>query len=360
MRYLLALLILVGLAPAADQKPLVINPTTGKQEQLQPGNNLAIPDASGDLLTIGTGVQTAARTLTVPVLTGNATLMTLEETQTVTGAKTFSADITASGDILVGASSGNLYSIQARANGGTNIIGIGGGANCKVQGFTAAYAASTLYLQPLGGNLEIGNGTGISTFTSTTDATSKDAASVVLEGGLGVEKAVNIGTTLTVGTTLGVSGLSYLSGNIFVGSSSVQIGTPQHTGVGDAINFRMWNGSSDVIGLQLLKDSTLNGIDVLANTGNIYISTVGKGLYLKEGANAKMGVATLSGGTVTVNTTAVTANSRIYLTGQTLGTVVIPSNYGVSARVAATSFTILASQPTDTSDVAWMIVEPAP
>ncbi len=82
------------------------------------------------------------------------------------------------------------------------------------------------------------------------------------------------------------------------------------------------------------------------------------GLAVTEGANAKMGVATLVGGTVVVNTTAVTANSRIFLTCQALGTVAVPSGYGVSARVAATSFTILASAPTDTSVIAWMIVEP--
>jgi hypothetical protein len=87
-------------------------------------------------------------------------------------------------------------------------------------------------------------------------------------------------------------------------------------------------------------------------------ATVTIGLNIKEGANARMGAATLVGGTVVVATTAVTAVSRIFLAGQSLGTVTVPSSLTVSARTPATSFTILASQVTDTSVVAWQIVEP--
>jgi hypothetical protein len=94
-------------------------------------------------------------------------------------------------------------------------------------------------------------------------------------------------------------------------------------------------------------------------TGDVKIGTVSKGLYVKEGTNGTMGLATLSSGTVVVSTNKVTANSRILLTAQSLGTVTAPSALTVSARVASTSFTILASQLTDTSTVAWLIVEPA-
>jgi len=92
-------------------------------------------------------------------------------------------------------------------------------------------------------------------------------------------------------------------------------------------------------------------------SGDLRINTAGKGLLVKEGSNAKMGVATLVAGTVTVNTTAVTANSRIFLTHQNnSGTVGFVT---VSARTASTSFTILSSNAADTSNIAWMIVEPA-
>lgn len=86
------------------------------------------------------------------------------------------------------------------------------------------------------------------------------------------------------------------------------------------------------------------------------ISTIGKGLNVIEGTNARQGTATLVAGTVTVPCTAVTANSRIFLTAQNTGGT--PGALRVSARVAGTSFTITSTSGTDTSLVAYEIFEP--
>jgi hypothetical protein len=102
---------------------------------------------------------------------------------------------------------------------------------------------------------------------------------------------------------------------------------------------------------------TISDTDDMTIPGNIILSTAGDGLLIKEGSNACMGIATLSSGTVTVSTTKVTANSRIFLTMQSC---VSPTAVGISARVAGTSFTILSSSLMSTDTVAWMIVEPAP
>jgi hypothetical protein len=75
-----------------------------------------------------------------------------------------------------------------------------------------------------------------------------------------------------------------------------------------------------------------------------------------EGSNAKMGVATLVAGAATVANTSVTATSRIFLTSQADGGA--PGSLRVSARVAGTSFTITSSSGTDTSTIAYLIVEP--
>lgn len=91
--------------------------------------------------------------------------------------------------------------------------------------------------------------------------------------------------------------------------------------------------------------------------GNISIATAGNGLMVAEGSNAKMGTAALTAGAATVSTTAVTANSRIFLTSNTDGGT--PGFVRVSARVAGTSFTITSSSGTDTSTIAWMLVDPA-
>ncbi len=93
---------------------------------------------------------------------------------------------------------------------------------------------------------------------------------------------------------------------------------------------------------------------------DVKLETVGKGLYIKEGTNATMGVATLVLGVVVVNTTKVTANSRIFLTHNTLGTITVPVAVAVTARTAGTSFTITSANLTDTSTIAWVILEPAP
>lgn len=102
-------------------------------------------------------------------------------------------------------------------------------------------------------------------------------------------------------------------------------------------------------------DFTAFGGDAKALTAG----TVGGGLAVKEGTNGRSGVATLVAGTVTVANTSVTATTRIQLTAQSLGTVTAPKALAVTARTAGTSFTITSADATDTSVVAWFLVEPA-
>lgn len=92
--------------------------------------------------------------------------------------------------------------------------------------------------------------------------------------------------------------------------------------------------------------------------GNIAVTAIGSGLRVKEGTNAKMGTAVLVAGAVVVNTTAVTANSRIFLTSNVDGGTPA-SAVRVSARTAGTSFTITSPNALDTSTVAWIIFEPS-
>jgi hypothetical protein len=100
---------------------------------------------------------------------------------------------------------------------------------------------------------------------------------------------------------------------------------------------------------------TGTGVNELGD--NLKLTVAGSGLYIKEGSNATMGTATMVGGTVTVSTTKVTANSRIFLTvdapAGTLGSVY------VSTRTASTSFVITSTSALDTSTVSWVILEPA-
>ena len=98
---------------------------------------------------------------------------------------------------------------------------------------------------------------------------------------------------------------------------------------------------------------------VVTIAGNLSLGTAGNKLLIKEGSNASMGRSTLVAGTVTVNNTLVTATSEIFLSVQSLGTVAAPKAVAVTARTAGTSFTITSADATDTSVVAWHIIEPA-
>lgn len=104
---------------------------------------------------------------------------------------------------------------------------------------------------------------------------------------------------------------------------------------------------------------TLGNQDVMTldRTGNLSLVNEGGGLRVKEGSNCKQGVATLVAGSVVVSNTSVTANSRIFLTGQSDGGT--PGFLRVSARTAGTGFTITSSSGSDTSVVAYEIFEPA-
>jgi hypothetical protein len=101
---------------------------------------------------------------------------------------------------------------------------------------------------------------------------------------------------------------------------------------------------------------TVNGNSTV--NGNVVLGTAGNGLQVKEGTNARMGLGTLSGGTLVVANTSVTANTRIFLTAQSVGGTA--GALAVSARTPATSFTVLSTSGTDTSTFAWLLIEPAP
>ncbi|MFF3416820.1 hypothetical protein ACFYW9_19285 [Streptomyces sp. NPDC002698] len=97
--------------------------------------------------------------------------------------------------------------------------------------------------------------------------------------------------------------------------------------------------------------------DLHALSGNIGAYSAGYGIRIREGSNCKMGLTTLVAGTVTVNTTAVGANSRIMLTIQTASGSV--GSVYVNNRTAGSSFVIKSTNAADTSTVAWVILDPA-
>lgn len=106
-----------------------------------------------------------------------------------------------------------------------------------------------------------------------------------------------------------------------------------------------------------MAQSTYTTGHTFTENGSVGTKTSGFGLVIKEGTNARMGLVTLNGtSNVTVTTTAVAANSRIFLTTQTpSGTLGCPV---VVSKAAGASFIVKSTVAGDVSTVAWMIVEP--
>ena len=100
-------------------------------------------------------------------------------------------------------------------------------------------------------------------------------------------------------------------------------------------------------------------IAIIDNTKGLSLVNAGLGIQIKEGSNARMGVVTLVLGVKVVSNTSVTANSRIFLSVESLGTVTVPTVVAVTARTPGTSFTITSANLTDTSVISWFIMEPA-
>jgi hypothetical protein len=86
--------------------------------------------------------------------------------------------------------------------------------------------------------------------------------------------------------------------------------------------------------------------------GNLTMNAVGNKFLIPVGTNAVIGTGTLAAGTVTISTTAVTANSLIFLTDTSGST----GQLSVGTKTAGTSFVVNSSLVTDTSTFNWFII----
>jgi len=167
----------------------------------------------------------------------------------------------------------------------------------------------------------------------------------------------DVGTVAGTGTRGGVSFFNGFVGAINTepawnsGQRIMFIGNRTASPTGNpTAGFYLWGESGDAT-----IRSSGGGITSIGTAG-VSMQVAGQGLLIKEGTNATLGTATLVGGTITISTTKVTANSRIFVTIQSpSGT---PGAVYVSARTAGTSFDITSTRALDTSVVAWFIVEP--
>lgn len=189
---------------------------------------------------------------------------------------------------------------------------------------------------------------------------------------LSVTTSAVIGTTLTA--TGGLTTLAALTqvGTTLINASGAAVTTIGTGGTG-AVNIGNATGNTAVTG-SLTASTTLTATlgAITATNGNLVLGTAGNKILSTSvattttaGANS-FGSVTLSGGTATVSTTAVTANSLIVIWRQTVGATGAAAlgHLCHSTIVAATSFVINANltadatalATTDVSVVGWMII----
>lgn len=138
---------------------------------------------------------------------------------------------------------------------------------------------------------------------------------------------------------------------------TITTATDSVNGILSSTDHTTYTGYSASIALKApLASPTFTG-DINSSTGNLLVSTIGKGLSVKTGTSAKIGQATLIAGVKIVVNTSVTANSRVFLTVSTAGGT---QGFLKVTKVAGTSFTITSTNLTETSVIDWFIVESIP
>lgn len=173
-------------------------------------------------------------------------------------------------------------------------------------------------------------------------------------GATGGSQAHQINGTLTILNASGAM-LNVKDGGVFGTNADPSISFSDGSAIGGRIGYT--NAASNDFFVQNTRSGGLVRFPV---DGLEQFSIAGAtGVHLAEGSNRRMGNSSLSGGTVTISNTSVTATTRIFLTKQSSGTPVATGTVRISAVVPGTSFTITSDNAADTSDIAWVMFEPA-
>jgi len=108
------------------------------------------------------------------------------------------------------------------------------------------------------------------------------------------------------------------------------------------------------VGRTTIGTTTDNTVDILQVLGDVALTTAGNKIKIATGTNASVGTGTLSGGTVTISTTAVTANSLIFI--QYTGTLSNSGQLTIASKIAGTSFTVTSTNASDANTFNWWII----
>ncbi|KAG6559273.1 hypothetical protein RHABOEDO_001899 (plasmid) [Candidatus Rhabdochlamydia oedothoracis] len=170
-------------------------------------------------------------------------------------------------------------------------------------------------------------------------------------------------TANQMGDALGIWGIRGYNGTDFVTTSKASITmlaneTWTTNANGTAISFQITPPNSTT------PSEIVRALSTSASISGLAITRAGSGFMIKEGANARMGIARLvplflAPSSVTVANNTVTLNTRIFLTNNNPSGLALGEVF-VALVIPGVSFTIASIAMGDTSSIAWLLVEPAP
>lgn len=162
------------------------------------------------------------------------------------------------------------------------------------------------------------------------------------------------------GTTLRItgdgSGLPFKVVNNTAGNSTGVICNSAKGGIaiGDGAGKAIEALASNCTSVNLTIDGNTGAV---VSNGGYSFATVGGGITYKAGSNARTGSGALSGGTLAVTNTSVTANSQIFIQDTGGGVVGNIGSLYVASQTAATGFTVTSTNPLDTSNFKYYVFE---
>lgn len=270
---------------------------------------------------------------------------------------------------IVSKGSGGL-TLGNSSNGVTAISG----SSVTIRGTSISAASGTLTMTPGRSNTATSIpwsfvGSTASTLSTTVEATNiyfnmtaiqtHTAGAITLQRDFRVTPTTHAGTsamTITDAATFSIDGCTNAGTNMTI-TNSHGLYIPTIAVAGTVTNAYGITVAAPTNGATINAAINASG-DVLIASGNLKLNTAGNGLLIKSGSNARIGTGTLSGGTLTVSNTSVTANTRVFLTDTTSGAL---TNVGQLTVVttAGTGFVVTSSNVLDTSTFNWLLVESA-
>lgn len=301
-----------GFAGFSAQSSAPSTPSTGFRLYANSSNALSWKGSNGYTRTFDGTANTGNWSYTLQ--NANGIIPLLESTQTWSGVNTFSGTTTLNG------------LAQFNSNGNTNGLTIDATSAAGTAKTLQSYGNSPISFNPVGPGVIIGSTTYNSGLKLDVAGQTRLQSAVVFgpyaggAGGMTIDGSSGSSTAKTIQT--------YASSMLAINALGNNVGIGTTTDAGYKL---------DVNGMLRVQAA------FFANSS----------INITAGANKAVSTATLSGGTVTVNSTFVTANSIIYVTGQSCTNC---GSYYISAKSAGVSFTITSTNASDASTVAFLII----